>query len=128
MAKKNEGPIPKVKWLSPPLPDGRTVPEVVVSCPVGMGSCIIMKVSATKAYEQLGLPAHISPSVQWVPVTDVGGEPDVVMCFGNIYDEVVLRTPDRTIVMEVDDYYNVDNMKRKIVETYLKAGWIEIVK
>jgi PTS system ascorbate-specific IIB component len=92
--------------------------EVVTVCGVGMGTSLILRMTAESVFEQLGLQAHVT-------ATDVssalGMHPDIVIGQAMHTSEFEGRAP---IVVAVDNFVNKEEMRTKLLAALEKQGWL----
>lgn len=92
--------------------------EVLTVCGVGMGSCLILRMTAEDAFKQLGLRAHVT-------ATDVssahGMKADILIGQEMHTGQFEGHVP---IVIAVANFLDKDEMKSKIVHAMEAAGWM----
>jgi PTS system ascorbate-specific IIB component len=92
--------------------------EVVTVCGVGMGTSLILRMTAESVFQQLGLDAHVT-------ATDVssalGMHPDIVIGQAMHTPEFEGRAP---IVVAVDNFIDKDEMRTKLVQALETQGWL----
>ena len=92
--------------------------EVVTVCGVGMGSSLIMRMTAEKVFEELGIEAHVL-------ATDVssalGMHPDIVIGQSMHTSEFAGKAP---IVIAVDNFVAKEEMRSKLIAALEGAGWL----
>lgn len=92
--------------------------EVVTVCGVGMGTSLILRMTAEEVFEQLGLHAHVT-------ATDVssayGMHPDIVIGQSMHTPEFEGRAP---VVVAVDNFMDKQEMRDKLVHGMEAVGWL----
>ena len=92
--------------------------EVLTVCGVGMGSCLILRMTAEEVFRQLGLHAHVT-------ATDVssarGMRADILIGQELHTPEFEGRVP---IVVSVKSFIDKDEMQGKLVRAMEAAGWM----
>ena len=92
--------------------------EVLTVCGVGMGSCLILRMTAEEVFKQLALRAHVT-------ATDVssarGMKADILIGQELHTPEFEGRVP---IVVAVHSFIDKDEMQRKLVAAMEAAGWM----
>lgn len=97
----------------------RTEPLLVLTvCGVGMGSSLILKMTAEDALRDLGVRAKVEN-------TDIssarGMQPDVVIGQGMHTGEVADLAP---VVLAVDDFLDKDGLARSLRAELTEKGWM----
>lgn len=91
--------------------------DVVTVCGVGMGSSLILRMTAEKAFAELGLRARFL-------ATDVssalGMRPDVVIGQEMHTSEFEGKAP---IVITVDNFLDAEEVKTKLAAAMERLGW-----
>lgn len=92
--------------------------EVLTVCGVGMGTSLILRMTAEEVFKQLGLRAHVTAT-------------DVSSAHGMKADIVIgqeMHTPELEgqfpIVVAVANFLSKDEMKAKLVAAMESAGWM----
>jgi ascorbate PTS system EIIB component len=92
--------------------------EVLTVCGVGMGTSLILRMTAEEVFKQLGLRAHVTAT-------------DVSSARGMRADILIgqeMHTPDFVghvpIVVSVTSFIDKDEMKRKLVAAMEAVGWM----
>jgi PTS system ascorbate-specific IIB component len=92
--------------------------EVVTVCGVGMGTSLILRMTAENVLEQLGVHAHVT-------ATDVssalGMHPDVVIGQSMHTSEFEGRAP---VVVTIDNFISKDEMRTKLATALKDQGWL----
>jgi PTS system ascorbate-specific IIB component len=92
--------------------------EVLTVCGVGMGSCLILRMTAEEVFKQLDLRAHVT-------ATDVlsarGMKADILIAQELHTPEFEGRVP---IVIAVTNFIDKDEMRRKLIAAMEAAGWM----
>ncbi len=92
--------------------------EVLTVCGVGMGTSLILRMTAESVFSQLGLHAHVT-------ATDVssafGMHPDIVIGQAMHTPEFEGRAP---VVVAVDNFVDKNEMKTKLVSAMEAVGWL----
>lgn len=93
--------------------------KVLAVCGVGMGSSLILRITAEEAFKQLGVRAKVE-------ATDVSSaksmQADVILGQGMHTDEFAGRAP---VVVAVSNFMDVASLKQKMVEALQGQGWLE---
>ena len=93
--------------------------NVLAVCGVGMGSSLILKMTAESALEKLGVPASVEN-------TDVSSarsmSPDVVIGQGMHTDELLDLAP---VVVTVSDFLDADGLAESLSGPLREQGWLE---
>lgn len=91
--------------------------DVLAVCGAGMGSSLILRTTAEKAFERMGVDATLRH-------TDVGsarGEhPDIVIAQQTYLDEL---GDIATVMVPIDNFINVDHVEGRILDALKKEGW-----
>ena len=91
---------------------------VLTVCGVGMGTSLILRMTAEEVFKQLGLHARVTAT----DVSSAHGMPaDILIAQEMHTPEFVGRFP---IVIAVTNFLDKDEMKRKLVESMEAAGWM----
>jgi len=92
--------------------------EVLTVCGVGMGTSLILRMTAEEVFKQLGLRAHVFAT-------------DVSSAHGMKADILIgqeMHTPDFEghvpIVISVKSFIDKNEMRSKLVEAMEAAGWM----
>jgi PTS system ascorbate-specific IIB component len=92
--------------------------SVVTVCGVGMGSSLIMRMTAEKVFAKLGLKAHVL-------ATDVSSamsmRPDIVIGQAMHTPEFEGKAP---IVISVDNFVSEEEMRTKLLVALEGLGWL----
>jgi ascorbate PTS system EIIB component len=92
--------------------------EVLTVCGVGMGTSLILRMTAEEVFKQLGLRAHVTAT----DVSSARGMPADILIGQEMHTpDFVGRVP---VVVTVANFLNKDEMKAKIVEAMEAAGWM----
>jgi PTS system ascorbate-specific IIB component len=92
--------------------------EVVTVCGVGMGSSLILRMTAEDVFDQLGLRAHVTAT----DVSSALGMPaDIVIGQAMHTSEFEGRAP---IVISVDNFVDPAELRTKLVAALESAGWL----
>ncbi len=87
-------------------------------CGVGMGSSLILKMTAEKALAQLGIPARVEH-------TDLssarGMRADVILAQGLHVGELQGEAP---VVIEVSNFLDVNGLKAQLAARLKEHGWM----
>lgn len=93
--------------------------KVLTVCGVGMGSSLILRLTAEEAFKQLGVRAKVE-------ATDVSSaksmQADVILGQGMHTDEFAGRAP---VVVAVSNFMDVAGLKQKMAEALQGQGWLE---
>src|SRR5690606_19707118 len=93
--------------------------HVVTVCGVGMGSSLILRMTAEKALAELGVPARVE-------ATDVSSakslRPDVILGQEMHMSEFAGAAP---IVLEVANFIDTEALKRALEGPLREQGWLE---
>lgn len=91
----------------------------ITICGVGMGSSLILRMTAEKAFEQLGVNAK-------VVATDVGSarsmQADIIIGQGMHTEEFEGLAP---IVVAITNFTDEEALKEKLAEPLREHGWME---
>lgn len=91
--------------------------EVLAVCGAGMGSSLILRTTAEKAFERMGIEATLRH-------TDVGsarGEhPDIVIAQQTYLEDLGDIAP---VMVSIDNFINVDHVEGRILDALKKEGW-----
>lgn len=91
--------------------------EVLAVCGAGMGSSLILRTTAEKAFERMGIEATLRH-------TDVGsarGEhPDIVIAQQTYLEDLGNIAP---VMVSIDNFINVDHVEGRILDALKKEGW-----
>lgn len=91
--------------------------DVLAVCGAGMGSSLILRTTAEKAFERMGIDAKLRH-------TDVGsarGEhPDIVIAQQTYLEELGDIAP---VMVSIDNFINVDHVEGRILDALKKEGW-----
>lgn len=93
--------------------------KVVTVCGVGQGSSLIMKMFMEDVLKDIGVPARVEPTEI---ITAKAAGADVIVC--SILHEPELRGSAK-IVVGLKSLVDKREMKEKILQALLSAGWIE---
>ena len=92
--------------------------EVLTVCGVGMGTSLILRMTAEEVFKQLGLRAHVT-------ATDVssarGMRADILIGQEMHTGDFIGHVP---IVITVANFLDKDEMRNKIVHEMEAAGWM----
>ncbi|MFP3913493.1 MAG: PTS sugar transporter subunit IIB [Actinomycetota bacterium] len=93
--------------------------EVVAVCGVGMGSSLILRMTAEQAFEFLGVRAKVQ-------ATDVssakGMRPDVILGQGMHTTEFEAAAP---VVVTISNFTDVGDLAEKLEGPLRREGWLE---
>jgi len=93
--------------------------HVVTVCGVGMGSSLILRMTAEKAFAELGVPAQVE-------ATDVSSakslRPDVILGQGMHTSEFAGAAP---VVLAVSNFVDAEALKRELEGPLREQGWLE---
>jgi PTS system ascorbate-specific IIB component len=93
--------------------------RVITVCGVGMGSSLILRMTAEKALEELGVKARVE-------ATDVSSarsaSADVILGQGMHTDEFAGVAP---VVVAISNFMDVAGMKRRLEGPLREQGWLE---
>ena len=91
--------------------------QVLTVCGVGMGSCLILRMTAEEVFKQLGLLAHVTAT----DVSSARGMPADMLIAKEMHAmEFEGKVP---IVISVTSFLDKDEMRGKIVAAMEAAGW-----
>lgn len=100
------------------MADRREPLKVLAVCGVGMGSSLILKMTAETALQNLGVAAEVEN-------TDVssarGMSPDVVVGQGMHTDDLGDLAP---VVVTVSDFLDADGLTEQLREPLKEQGWL----
>lgn len=92
--------------------------EVLTVCGVGMGSSLILRMTAEEVFKQLGLRAHVT-------ATDVssarGMRADIIIGQAMHTVEFEGRVP---VVVTIANFLDKDEMRARLVAAMEAAGWM----
>lgn len=92
---------------------------VLTVCGVGMGSSLMLRMTAETALRELGVPARVE-------ATDLstarGMSADVIIGQGMHTAELEGRAP---IVLAVSNFMDTEALRDQLVEAFREAGWME---
>lgn len=92
---------------------------VLTVCGVGMGSSLMLRMTAEKALRDLGVPAKVE-------ATDLssarGMTADVIIGQGMHTSELEGRAP---IVLAVANFMDADALRGQLEQAFRQAGWME---
>lgn len=92
--------------------------QVVTVCGVGMGSSLIMRMTAEKVLEELGLHAH----VQAMDVSSaLGMHPDIVIGQSMHTPQFEGKAP---IVIAIDNFIDKEELRTKLLIAMEGIGWL----
>jgi PTS system ascorbate-specific IIB component len=91
--------------------------EVITVCGVGMGTSLIMRMTAEEAFKQLGLRAHVTASDA---SSARGMHADMVIGQAMHTDQFVGLVP---VVVTVENFIDKTHMKDRIAAALESAGW-----
>ncbi|PSK99213.1 PTS system ascorbate-specific IIB component [Haloactinopolyspora alba] len=92
--------------------------KVLAVCGVGMGSSLILKMTAESAMQALGLEA----SVENTDVSSARGmSPDVVVGQGMHTDDLGDLAP---VVVTISDFLDADGLTEQLREPLREQGWL----
>jgi ascorbate PTS system EIIB component len=92
--------------------------EVLTVCGVGMGTSLILRMTAEEVFKQLGLRAHVTAT----DVSSARGMPADILIGQEMHTpDFVGRVP---VVVTVANFLNKDEMKAKILAAMEAAGWM----
>jgi ascorbate PTS system EIIB component len=93
--------------------------KVLTVCGVGMGSSLILRMSAEDALKQLGVRAKVEAT----DVSSAKGMPaDVILGQGMHTDEFAGRAP---VVVAISNFMDVEGIKEKLAGPLREQGWLE---
>lgn len=91
--------------------------QVLTVCGVGMGSSLILRMTAEEVFKQLGLHAHVTAT----DVSSARGMPADMLIAQEMHAmEFEGKVP---IVISVTSFLDKDEMRDKIVAAMEAAGW-----
>lgn len=92
--------------------------RVLTICGVGMGSSLILRMTAEQAFQELGVPAK----VQATDVSSARSMPaDIIIGQGLHTEEFRGAAP---VVITISDFTDVNALKAKLVEALREKGWL----
>lgn len=92
--------------------------KVLTVCGVGMGSSLILKMTAEKALRELGVPAH----VEFADLSSARGMgADVILAQGLHVDELTGAAP---VVIEVANFLDSAGLKDILSRRLRAEGWM----
>lgn len=93
--------------------------KVLTVCGVGMGSSLILRMSAEDAFKQLGVRAKVE-------ATDVSSaksmQADIILGQGMHTDEFAGRAP---VVVTVSNFMDVAGIKEKLAKALQEQDWLD---
>lgn len=98
--------------------------KVSTCCVVGVGTCILLKIAVQKIFDKLGVSADIEPTTEGNPSGSFVGSPDVIVMEGLRLEEIKERNPN-SMIIEINDLGNMNEIEMNIVKEFRKAGWID---
>ncbi|GAA1290618.1 PTS transporter subunit IIC [Brachybacterium alimentarium] len=91
--------------------------DVLAVCGAGMGSSLILRTTAEKAFDRMGVDATLRH-------TDVGSargeQPDMVVAQQTYLEELGDIAP---VMVPIDNFINVDHVEGRILDALEKEGW-----
>lgn len=91
--------------------------EVLTVCGVGMGSCLILRMTAEEVFKQLGLRAHVTAT----DISSARGMPaDILIAQAFHAGEFEGRVP---VVIAVTNFIDEDELRGKLTAAMEAAGW-----
>jgi PTS system ascorbate-specific IIB component len=92
--------------------------EVVTVCGVGMGTSLILRMTAESVFKDLGVRAHVTA----MDVSSaLGMHPDIVIGQSMHTSEFEGRAP---IVVAVDNFIDKEEMRSKLAAALEEEGWL----
>ncbi len=92
--------------------------RVLTVCGVGMGSCLILRMTAEEVFTRLGLRARVTAT----DVSSAHGMPADILIGQEMHTgEFEGRVP---VVISVANFLDKDEMQRKLVAAMEAAGWL----
>jgi PTS system ascorbate-specific IIB component len=92
--------------------------QVLTVCGVGMGTSLILRMTAEEVFKQLGLHARVTAT----DVSSAHGMPADILIGQEMHTgEFEGHVP---VVVSVANFLDKDEMKRKLVEAMETAGWM----
>lgn len=92
--------------------------SVLTVCGVGMGTSLILRMTAEKVFDKLGLRARV---VATDVSSAIGMHPDIVIGQAMHTPEFEGRAP---VVVSVDNFLSEDEMRDKLVPAMKGQGWL----
>jgi ascorbate PTS system EIIB component len=93
--------------------------KVLTVCGVGMGSSLILRMSAEDAFKQLGVRAKVEAT----DVSSAKSMPaDIILGQTMHTDEFAGKAP---VVVAVSNFMDVAGIKEKLAEALREQGWLE---
>lgn len=93
--------------------------KVITVCGVGMGSSLILRMTAEEALAELGMRAKVE-------ATDLSSAKsmaaDVILGQGMHTDQFVGAAP---VVIAVSNFMDSTDLKRRLEESFREQGWLE---
>ena len=105
-------------WSTTLSSNARPAPlDVLAVCGAGMGSSLILRTTAEKAFDRMGVDATLRH-------TDVGSargeQPDMVVAQQTYLEELGDIVP---VMVPIDNFINVDHVEGRILDALEKEGW-----
>ncbi len=101
--------------------------NVLTCCPVGICTCVLVKITIDKIFAQLGVPAEVTPTTESNPMGVVNTCPDVLITEGLQLDSILEKVP-APVAFKIHDMGKPEEIKQIIIDHFVKAGWMEVVQ
>jgi len=102
---------------------GRTLTANTL-CVVGVCTCLMMKLAVEKAFEDLGITDYdVQPANEDNPMGSRDQMPELIFCESTRIEEVRNKAPE-SLVIEIKDLSNEEQLKEDIVSEFITKGWL----
>lgn len=95
-------------------------------CPVGICTCILVKIELEKIFGELGIPVEISPTTEGNPMGDSNTVPDCIITEGMQLDSILTKIHPK-VSFRIKDLGKREEIKQDIIDNFAEVGWIEIM-
>ena len=97
-------------------------------CVVGVCTCLMMKLAVEKVFTELGITDYdVQPANEDNPMGSRSEMPELIFCESLRIDDVRSRAPG-SLVIEIKDLSNEENLKERIVKEFTARGWLRRVE
>ncbi|MDH5770281.1 MAG: PTS sugar transporter subunit IIB [Candidatus Bathyarchaeota archaeon] len=95
--------------------------RIVTVCGVGMGSCLILRMTTEDVLKELGIPK--AAKVEGMDLVQAhGAGADIILAQSLHTSEMVDSAP---YVISIDDFVSKDEIREKLLKCFKEAGWLE---
>jgi PTS system ascorbate-specific IIB component len=95
--------------------------KIVTVCGVGMGTCLILRMTTEDVLKELGIPnAARVENMELISARGAGA--DIILAQSLHTSEMADAAP---YVIAIDDFVSKDEIREKLLDCFKKAGWLQ---